>query len=346
MVCSSSSPYVSDTGRGPARGPAIAPPRKRAYLSAVNPSARPLDGLDFALVGPGLVGTSLAEWARAGGAACRAVAARTRSASLAALADRWQAVATTAALWDAPEVDLVLIAVPDATIPDVARHLAGRVRSGVVLHTAGALGPSVLAPLAATGVAVGCLHPLRAFPAVEPDPAAARGTFYALDGDARARTLGRRLAEAFGGESAVVAEAVRPVYHLAASFAAGGVTTLFASAVALARAGGVPSAAFAGYARLAAGALAAAAAAPDPADAITGPAVRGELATVERQLAALRSVAPSFAGLAVAVARAALERRAERGPLSAAQRALAERLERPDLLDRTKDPVLTSDPSD
>lgn len=309
----------------------------------MNRSHRPLDGLAFALVGPGRVGTSLGEWARAAGAVCRAVAGRGRSADLSALANRWQAVATTTALWDAPDVDLVLIAVPDAAISEVARRLAGRVRSGVVLHTAGALGPSVLAPLAATGLPVGCLHPLRAFPAVEPDAAAARGTFYALDGDAQARTLGRRLAEALGGEAAVVAEAVRPVYHLAASLAAGGVATLYASAIALARAGGVPSAAFPGYARLAAGALDAATAAPDPADAITGPAVRGDLETVERQLAALRAVAPSLVPLAIAVARAALERRAERGPLSAAQKALAERLERPDLLDRPRDPVLTSD---
>jgi len=309
----------------------------------VNLSTRPLDGLSFALVGPGRVGTSLGEWARAAGAVCRAVAGRARSADLAALAERWQAVATTTALWDAPAVDLVLIAVPDAAIPEVARRLAGRVRSGVALHTAGALGPSVLAPLETTGIAIGCLHPLRAFPASEPDPAAARGTFYALDGDARARTLGRRLAEALGGEAAVVPEAVRPVYHLAASFAAGGVATVYASAIALARAGGVPAAAYPGYARLAAGALEAAAAAAEPADAITGPAVRGDLDTVERQLAALRAVAPAFTGLAIAVARAALERRAERGPLSASQKALLERLERPDLLDRPRDPVLTSD---
>jgi predicted short-subunit dehydrogenase-like oxidoreductase (DUF2520 family) len=306
----------------------------------------PLDGLAFALVGPGRVGTSLGEWARAAGAVCRAVAGRGRSAELSLLAGRWRAVATTAALWDAPDVDLVLIAVPDAAIPEVARHLAGRLRSGVVLHTAGALGPSALAPLAAVGRPVGCLHPLRAFPTVEPDLAAARGTFYALDGDAQARALGRRLAGAFGGDAAVVTEAVRPVYHLAASFAAGGVTTLFASAVALARAGGVPAVAFAGYARLAAGALEMAAAAPDPADAITGPAARGDLETVERQLAALRAVAPAMTGLAVAVARAALDRQAERGPLSPSQKALAEWLDRPDLLDRTKDPVLTSDSSD
>ncbi|MBZ0102344.1 MAG: DUF2520 domain-containing protein, partial [Thermoanaerobaculia bacterium] len=109
-------------------------------------------------------------------------------------------------------------------------------RARVALHVAGALGAGVLAPLAATGIAVGTFHPLRAFPAVEPDPAAAAGCFFALDGDPRARSLGRRLAEALGGESAVVPEEARTIYHLAATLAAGGVATVLAAAADLARA--------------------------------------------------------------------------------------------------------------
>ena len=56
---------------------------------------------------------------------------------------------------------LVLLAVSDAAVSPVAQQLAGRIPSGaVVAHLAGALDLSPLAPLAASGVPVGSMHPL------------------------------------------------------------------------------------------------------------------------------------------------------------------------------------------
>jgi predicted short-subunit dehydrogenase-like oxidoreductase (DUF2520 family) len=302
---------------------------------------RPLASLRFALVGPGRVGESLAHWLVALGADCVAVAGRLGSAPARETARRLGAPATTSADFESAPAHLTLIAVPDGALPEVARHLAGRVH-GVALHVSGALGASVLAPIQAAGSAIGTFHPLRAFPAVETDPERGRGIFYALDGDPEARALGRRLAEALGGRAAVVPEPVRVLYHLAASIAAGGVATVVASANALARAAGVPDAALSGYGELARGALEAALAAPDPATAITGPAARGDLEAVERQLAALDEVAPEFRALVVALAREALARSAERTPPTAAQKALAQRLSKPEVLDRSKDRVLVS----
>jgi predicted short-subunit dehydrogenase-like oxidoreductase (DUF2520 family) len=303
---------------------------------------RPLAGLDFALVGPGRVGTSLALWATARGARCLTVAGRAGSRAAAELAPRLGAAVADAGEPAAAEARLILIAVPDGHHEEVARRLASRGRRGIALHVSGALGAAVLAPLAASGCRVGAFHPLRAFPAVEPDPAAAAGTFYALDGDPEARALGRRLAEAFGGESGVVAEEQRALYHWAATLAAGGVVTLVATARAVGAGIGLPASALRGFGRLAEGALAAALAG-DPATAITGPAVRGDLATLERHFTALRAGAPAMLPLALELARAALARRAETGPLDPGQKLLAERLARADLLDRARDRVLTSD---
>jgi predicted short-subunit dehydrogenase-like oxidoreductase (DUF2520 family) len=267
---------------------------------------------------------------------------------LAELAARLGAAVADPAELAAREAKLVLVAVPDAVIGEVARRLAAR-RQGaaVALHVSGAHGAAILEPLARAGWRTGSFHPLRAFPAVEPDLAAAAGTFFALDGDAEARAAGRRLAEAFGGSSAVVADAERPLYHWAASLAAGGVVTLLATAVEVGRRLGLPAAALAGYGRLAQGALEAAltappGAAPDPAGAITGPVARGDRETVERHLTALTAHAPDLLPLEVELARATLARRAERQPPDAAQSQLAERLARPDLLDRAKVRVLTS----
>ena len=304
---------------------------------------RPLAGLEFALVGPGRVGSSLALWATARGARCLSVAGRPGSRAAAELARRLGADVADAGEPAAAEARLVLIAVPDGRVGDVARRLAGRRRPGIALHTSGALGASALAPLAAIGFRVGSFHPLRAFPAVQPDVEEAAGTFYALDGDAEARALGRRLAEAFGGEAGAVAEEQRPLYHWAATLAAGGVTTLLATARAVGHRIGLPEAALRGYGKLAESALGAALAATEPAAAITGPAARGDLETIERHLAVVRSQMPELLPLAVELARAALARRGELGPLDPAQSALAERLARTDLLDHVRDRVLTSE---
>ncbi|MCM2269231.1 MAG: DUF2520 domain-containing protein [Thermoanaerobaculia bacterium] len=308
----------------------------------MNAAELPLAGLEFALVGPGRVGTSLALWAVARGARCLSVAGSAGSGHAGELATRLGARVADAGELADTGARLVWIAVPDGRIGEVARRLAGRRRLGVALHVSGALGASVLAPLAASGCRTGSFHPSRAFATVEPSVEAAAGTFFALDGDAEARALGRRLALAFGGDSAVVAEAQRPLYHWAATLAAGGVVTLLATARAAGARLGLPAAALAGYGALARGALDAALAADDPATAITGPAARGEIETVEGHLTALARDAPDLLPLAIELARATLARCAAAGPLDAAQQRLADRLARQDLLDRVKERVLTS----
>lgn len=215
---------------------------------------RSLAGLRVALAGPGRVGTSLARWARACGASVEWLAGRTaerRDRKASEVGARGVPLAELAS----DDCDVLLLAVADPALDEVARELADRPQARIALHTAGARGASALAPLAAAGVHAGSFHPLKAFP--EPSSALeeAAGTFFALDGPEPAVEMGRRLAGAFGGTSAVIAEDLRALYHLAASVAAGGVTTLVASAADLARELGLPDAVGRGYLELAAGAL-------------------------------------------------------------------------------------------
>jgi len=301
-----------------------------------------LDGTRFALAGPGRVGASLARWLAAHGAQPVAFAGRPGSQAAARLALELGGRAVTTGELTSADADLLLLALPDGVLGAAAADLACRAQAAVALHTAGALSFEILAPLAAAGVATGGWHPLRAFPEASRDPADARGVFFALDGAPPALAAGRRLAEALGGESAPVPASARPLYHFAATLAAGGVTTLLACAADLASRLGLPDAVRAGYAELARGALAAAAAAADPADAITGPAARGDAATIERHLEALERAAPDLLPLALEVARATLAQRARREPPDAERRALSAGLERAELLDRPKVRVLTS----
>jgi predicted short-subunit dehydrogenase-like oxidoreductase (DUF2520 family) len=176
----------------------------------------------------------------------------------------------------------------------VAERLARRPQAAVALHTAGSLGASVLAPLAAAGTATGTFHPLKAFPRPLPDPDEARDVFFATDGAPPAQELAGSLARAFGAHAHEVPEELRDVYHLAASVAAGGVVTLVASAADLAASLGLPAAVGRGYLDLARGALAEARrsageppAAPAIGRALTGPLARGESGTFLRELRAL-----------------------------------------------------------
>jgi predicted short-subunit dehydrogenase-like oxidoreductase (DUF2520 family) len=274
-------------------------------------SAAPLAGLRFSLVGPGRVGSSLAGWAVAAGAELAAVTGR---AGLSELSSAGQ--------------ELLLIAVPDAALAGVAGSLAARPQAAVALHTSGSQDAGVLAPLRAAGSSPGTLHPLKAFPRPLPEAEQARGVFFALDGDAAALLLARRLVTAWEGVAGEVPPAARPIYHFAATLAAGGVATLLAAAAELAARAGLPPAVGDGYLELARGTVAAATAATTgggdsgAAEALTGPVARGDLATFELHVAALRAIAPERVPLALELARETLRQIAGRDRAGAGHRAL------------------------
>lgn len=298
--------------------------------------------MTFSLVGSGRVGGSLARWAVALGATAETVGGRPGSQSARGLAsDLGAALVPVAELASGGE-GLLLVAVPDTEIAGLAERLASRPQARVALHSAGRFGAAALAPLRRAGSAVGSLHPLRSFPRVEASCEAARDTFYAVDGDEPAEALARRLAGAFGGVAGRVEEADRPLYHLAATLAAGGAVTLLALAHELAGRIGLPAAAADGYGKLASDALAAARAVADPRRALTGPAARGDLAAIHAALAGLARVAPERLGLATAVLAATLDQIALAGPLDERQAALARALASPDFLDLARDRMLTS----
>lgn len=311
----------------------------------MSPLPPALDGLSFSLIGAGAVGQSLAAWFVARGGKLVQVAGRPGAAGFdtaAAFARRLGAAAADLGTLSTAGEDLLLIAVPDGALAGVAATLAARGQARVALHVSGVTPAEVLAALRAGGSAIGGFHPLRAFPAPEPDAGMAAGVFFALDGDPPALALGRRLATALGGSAAAVAAAQRPLYHLVATLLAGGVTTVVASAMEIAHRAGLPPEARPGFARLATDALAGALARPDPAAGITGPAARGDQETFLLELAQLHHLAPEAAPAVVALARESLRQRARVAPPDPPRIALAERLAGADLLDLTKDRVLTS----
>lgn len=263
----------------------------------------PLAGLRFSVAGVGRVGSSLARWAMAAGAELVRIASR--HPGRAAWPDGPPLVDLDSLATGGQ--DLLLIAVGDGALAQVAARLARRPQARIALHTSGSLDASALDPLRAAGSQTGSLHPLKAFPQPLPDPAEARGVFFAVDGDPEAKALAFGLAAAWGGVAAEVPADSRPLYHFAATLAAGGVVTLLATAQEIARSLGLPEEVTQGYLELARGALAGAAHALDEGrplgSAITGPAARGDEATLERHFEALRALAPEKLGLAEVLVR-------------------------------------------
>lgn len=116
---------------------------------------------------------------------------------------------------------LVLLAVPDGAIADVADGVAGSLPDGAAaVHLSGARGLDVLAPVTGRGRPAGSFHPLQPFP-VERPPSAFEGSLVAIDAT-DGSTLERleALAEVLGARPRRVRDEQRAAYHAAASLAA------------------------------------------------------------------------------------------------------------------------------
>lgn len=172
-------------------------------------------------------------------------------------------------------VDVVVLAVPDRALAEVAQAV-DPVPSTVVVHLSGSAGLDVLAPHQHRA----SLHPLVPLPTPEVGRVRLRsGVTFAVAGDPTAR----QLAEALGGRPIAVDDAHRAEYHAAACVAANHVVALMGQVERIAAAAGLDLDAFVGLTRFAL----ADAAELGPAAALTGPAARGDDATIARHRAVL-----------------------------------------------------------
>lgn len=117
---------------------------------------------------------------------------------------------------------VILITTPDAAIREVAKQLARigaeELRGKIVLHTSGALDSSVLDAVREFGAAAGSMHPLQSFSGVGVPPL--EGKVFAIEGDAAAVRVARKLARSLGGAPVRIDGSQKLLYHAAATMAA------------------------------------------------------------------------------------------------------------------------------
>ncbi len=232
------------------------------------------------MLGLGSVGSALREWLPRAGTKVQIAWKRSNGRALPPL-----------------DVDVVFLAVPDSAVAQVCRLIEVGPRQ-LVLHLAGALSLDALDAARRKGARVGSLHPLRAF--VRGRREGFSGAAAAVAGSdaatlrqisALARRLDMRPIATRGGS--------RALYHAAAVLAAGSQVALFAEAVRVFRAatGVTEPAARAALLPLTLGALEQLRPLP-PARAITGPAARGDRATIRAHRKALpRDLVPLYDAL-------------------------------------------------
>ena len=185
--------------------------------------------------------------------------------------------------------DLTIVAVPDGAVPGVGATLAANgaaLARRALVHTAARLDAGALAAARLTGVDTGVLHPLQAL--TGPDSAELlRGASFRVDADGRLRDELETLVAALGGHVISVPPNALDVYHAAAVLAGNAPLALLAAAErVLVTAGLDADTAHTALAALLHGA-ATNAMRVAPADALTGPVVRGDASAIAAHLGAL-----------------------------------------------------------
>lgn len=247
-------------------------------------------GLPWIIVGYGRVGQSLALLAQQLDQPLKATWNRTQQA-----ADKAQVnspnprfgplpQALLSDLGDTPH--LVWITVVDDAIADtydaLASHLPDR---SLVVHTSGSLSSQIFSDHDHLHTA--SLHPLQAI--ADPQVALTRfpRSFWSIEGDALATDYLRRLLTPAGISPTSIEASAKTLYHASAVTAANLLVSLMDGAMTMAQSAGIsPQQARTMLVELAKSSLENLADKP-PAQAVTGPAARGDLATIESHRQAL-----------------------------------------------------------
>ncbi|OKL51439.1 Rossmann-like and DUF2520 domain-containing protein [Buchananella hordeovulneris] len=244
--------------------------------------------LGIGVIGVGKVGAVLASAWRACGHSVVAAAAHSPASR-----ERAEVMLPGVPLVPVEEVvrrsELVLLAVPDDTLPGLVAGLAdlGHFSSGqLVLHPAGRFGAAVLAPAVARGALGIALHPAMTFTGTSLDIARLAGCPVAVTCAPALTPIGQALAVELGAEPFVVAEEDRPLYHAALVHGANHLVTLVSQAVRVAAQAGVPAESLRPLLTAALDR-----ALREGEEGLTGPVVRGDVGTIREHLVALKQAA-------------------------------------------------------
>ena len=183
--------------------------------------------------------------------------------------------------------DVWLLSVPDAQVAAAAQALAkaqgAKLAGALVFHNSGFLSAAVLQPLQALGCHVASAHPVLNFASPDTGVRQFAGTPCGLEGDAPALAWLHTALTAIGGRCFEIASADKPLYHAAAVFSSNFTVVLQGIAQDAWQTAGVPPELMRPLTEALLKSTVDNVLAMGPAQALTGPAARGDTAVVQAQ---------------------------------------------------------------
>jgi predicted short-subunit dehydrogenase-like oxidoreductase (DUF2520 family) len=251
------------------------------------------------LVGPGRAGQSLARRAAACGHRIVGVLARSRAAAV----EAGGSLGTEPLEWEnpLPACDLLVVAVRDDAIADVARRLAPHAAEvGAAVHLSGLTPVGALVPLGAHAPC-GSFHPLQTLPEPETGARLLEGAWVAVTSENDLLTEALcSFAGTIGMHPFEIDDDCKALYHAGAAAAANFSLAALIIAEQLLTRAGVPLRAAEPLVR----AVVDNAFRLGPAAALTGPIARGDVGTVRAQIEAIEEYLPGLGDAFRAMGRA------------------------------------------
>jgi len=261
----------------------------------------------IAIVGAGRLGTALAIRLADAGYSIREIIGRGNPQSLRTARKLARGVGARVVAIQTAQLtaDLIWFCVPDAEISRAAAALSRYDwRGKIAFHSSGVLTSEVFRALHKGGAQAASVHPLMTFvagslPELTQVP-------FAVEGDASAVAMAKTIIRKLGGNAFAIRKQDKPAYHAFATMICPLLVSLLASSEAVAELAGIPRRkarrrmmpilrqTLTNYAKL------------GPADAFSGPIVRGDAETIRLHLRSLAK-APAAKHAYLALARAALE---------------------------------------
>jgi predicted short-subunit dehydrogenase-like oxidoreductase (DUF2520 family) len=193
--------------------------------------------------------------------------------------------------------DVWLLSVPDAQVAAAAQALAeaqgAKLVGAIVFHNSGFLSAAELQPLKALGCHVASAHPVLNFASPQTGVRQLAGTPGGLEGDAPALAWLHTALTALGGRCFEIASADKPLYHAAAVFSSNFTVVLQGIAQDAWRSAGVPPELMRPLTEALLTSTVDNVLAMGPAQALTGPAARGDTAVVQAQGEVVQHWSPS-----------------------------------------------------
>ncbi len=196
--------------------------------------------------------------------------------------------------------EIIIIATTDGELQEVVKQLANarRLKFGklFVVHTSGVHSSAVLEPLKKKGAGVASLHPIQTFPSSQRATelkSKLKGIFFGIEGEQAEIAKAERLIKDLGGHAVVITQDMKPLYHVACVFASGFLVVILNIINEISGQLKLKASWAEVFGPLMTTAMENAIHGP-VADALTGPIIRKDTATIDLHLKTLAKYAPQF----------------------------------------------------